>query len=40
MIDTGQNFVQTGAISGTGKYVQVFMVGRASVYLSTCAKQA
>lgn len=25
-IDTGSNFVQTGAISGTGKYVQCFMV--------------
>ena len=26
--DSQSNFVQTGAISGTGKYVQVFMVGK------------
>ena len=27
-IDNASNFVQTGAISGTGKYVQCFMVGK------------
>ncbi len=39
MIDTGQNFVQTGAISGTGKYVQVFMVGERPYTFHLC-KQA
>lgn len=39
MIDTGQNFVQTGAISGTGKYVQVFMVGERPYTFYLC-KQA
>lgn len=28
VIDSDANFVQTGAISGTGKTVQVFMVGQ------------
>ena len=27
VVDTGTNYVETGAISGTGKFVQVFMVG-------------
>lgn len=39
MIDTGSNFVQTGAISGTGKYVQVFMVGERPYTFYLC-KQA
>lgn len=39
MIDTGQNFVQTGSISGTGKYVQVFMVGERPYTFHLC-KQA
>ncbi len=39
MIDTGANFVQTGAISGTGKYVQVFMVGERPYTFYLC-KQA
>lgn len=39
MIDTGQNFVQTGSISGTGKYVQVFMVGERPYTFYLC-KQA
>ena len=39
MIDTGQNFVQTGAISGTGKYVQVFMVDERPYTFYLC-KQA
>ena len=39
MVDTGQNFVQTGAISGTGKYVQVFMVGERPYTFYLC-KQA
>ncbi len=39
LIDTGQNFVQTGAISGTGKYVQVFMVDERPYTFYLC-KQA
>ena len=39
LIDTGQNFVQTGAISGTGKYVQAFMVGERPYTFYLC-KQA
>lgn len=39
VIDTGSNFVQTGAISGTGKTVQVFMVGE-TPYTFYLAKQA
>ncbi len=38
-IDTGNNFVQTGAISGTGKYVQVFMVDERPYTFYLC-KQA
>ena len=38
-IDTGTNFVQTGSISDTGKYVQVFMVGERP-YTFYLAKQA
>lgn len=38
-IDTGSNFVNTGAISGTGKTVQVFMVGERP-YTFYLAKQA
>ena len=39
MIDTGQNFVTTGELSGTGKYVQVFMVGERPYTFHLC-KQA
>ena len=39
VIDSDQNFVQTGSISGTGKYVQVFMVGE-TPYTFYLAKQA
>lgn len=39
VIDSDANFVQTGAISGTGKYVQVFMVGKRP-YTFYLAKQA
>ena len=39
LIDTGQNFVQTGSISGTGKYVQVFMVDERPYTFYLC-KQA
>jgi len=39
VIDTGSNFVQTGAISGTGKTVQVFMVGERPYTFYLC-KQA
>lgn len=39
VIDSESNFVQTGAISGTGKYVQVFMVGKRP-YTFYLAKQA
>lgn len=39
VIDTGSNFVQTGAISGTGKTVQVFMVDERP-YTFYLAKQA
>ncbi|MEG2820794.1 MAG: TonB-dependent receptor, partial [Muribaculaceae bacterium] len=39
VIDTGNNFVNTGAISGTGKTVQVFMVGK-TPYTFYLAKQA
>lgn len=39
VIDSEANFVQTGAISGTGKYVQVFMVGKRP-YNFYLAKQA
>lgn len=38
-IDSESNFVQTGAISGTGKYVQVFMVNKRP-YTFYLAKQA
>lgn len=38
-IDTGSNFVNTGSISGTGKTVQVFMVGERP-YTFYLAKQA
>lgn len=38
-IDYESNFVQTGAISGTGKYVQVFMVNKRP-YTFYLAKQA
>lgn len=38
-IDTGTNFVETGSISTTGKYVQVFMVGERP-YTFYLAKQA
>ena len=37
--DSESNFVQTGSISGTGKYVQVFMVGKRP-YTFYLAKQA
>lgn len=37
--DSEANFVQTGSISGTGKYVQVFMVGKRP-YTFYLAKQA
>lgn len=39
MIDTGQNFVTTGELSGTGKYVQVFMVDERPYTFHLC-KQA
>lgn len=39
VIDSDANFVQTGAISGTGKTVQVFMVGQRP-YTFYLAKQA
>lgn len=39
VIDSGSNFVQTGAISSTGKTVQVFMVGERP-YTFYLAKQA
>lgn len=39
MIDSDKNFVETGAISGTGKMVQVFMVGERP-YTFYLAKQA
>lgn len=39
VIDNASNFVQTGAISGTGKYVQCFMVGERP-YTFYLAKQA
>lgn len=39
VIDSESNFVQTGAISGTGKYVQVFMVGKRPYTFYLC-KQA
>jgi len=38
-IDSDQNFVSTGAISGTGKYVQVFMVDKTPYTFYLC-KQA
>lgn len=38
-IDTGQNFVETGSISDTGKYVQVFMVNERPYTFYLC-KQA
>lgn len=38
-IDTGSNYVETGSISDTGKYVQVFMVGERP-YTFYLAKQA
>jgi iron complex outermembrane receptor protein len=37
--DNESNFVQTGSISGTGKYVQVFMVGKRPYTFYLC-KQA
>lgn len=39
VIDSEGNFVQTGSISGTGKYVQVFMVGKRPYTFYLC-KQA
>ena len=39
VVDTADNFVETGAISGTGKYVQVFMVDERP-YTFYLAKQA
>jgi len=39
VVDSSSNFVQTGAISGTGKTVQVFMVGERP-YTFYLAKQA
>ena len=39
MVDSDDNFVQTGSISGTGKTVQVFMVGERP-YTFYLAKQA
>ena len=39
VVDSDQNFVQTGAISGTGKYVQAFMVGE-TPYTFYLAQQA
>ena len=39
VVETDANFVQTGAISGTGKFVQVFMVGERP-YTFYLAKQA